>query len=164
VREAAQTVTPSIRAVLRMSWSPRPWLAMSALAVVAVGAHWCREFGIVDRCLDAGYVYDYARGSCEHDGSVPPPDSYVARHSVLLTVAGIVALGGIVAAVALRGRGEGEEPEAPSQALPLFMALAIMALAVWALPSGARPILGAATVLGAIWAAVRRARQRRSGG
>jgi hypothetical protein len=115
---------------------------MSVLTVLAVGAHWCREFGALDRCLDAGYVYDYSRGTCEHDGPVPPPDSYVARHSVLLTVAGIVALGGIVAAVAVRGRGEVGKPVPPTHAFPLFMALAIMTLAVWALPSGARPVLG----------------------
>ena len=142
----------------------RPWLAMSVLTVLAVGAHWCREFGIVDRCLDAGYVYDYARGSCESDGAIAPPESYVARHSVLLTVAGIVALGGIVAAAVVRNRHEVGRSPVPSQTFPLFMALAIMGLAVWALPSGARPVLGAATLLGAIWAAVRLTRQRRSGG
>jgi hypothetical protein len=137
---------------------------MSVLTVLAVGAHWCREFWAVDKCLDARYVYDYARGVCDRDGPVPPPIPYATRHSVLLSVAGIVALGGIVAAVAVRGRAEVGNSPLPTQAFPLFMALAIMALAVWALPSGARPILGAAILLGAIWVAVKLAGQRRSGG
>ena len=147
-----------------MPGSPRAWLAMSILTVLAVGAHWCREFWAVDRCLDAGYVYDYSRAVCEQNRPVPPPIPYATRHSLLLSVGGIVALGGILVAVVMRGRGGVVSSGLPTQAFPLFMAVAIIMLAVWALPSGARPMLGAAILLGAIWAAVRLARQRRSGG
>jgi hypothetical protein len=147
-----------------MPWSPRAWLAMSILTVLAVGAHWCREFWAVDKCLDSGYVYDYGRGVCVQNGPVPTPIPYATRHSLLLSVGGIVALGGIVVAVVVRGRRVVGRSAPPMQAFPLFMALAIMILAVWALPSGARPILGAAILLGAIWAAVRLAGQRRSRG
>jgi hypothetical protein len=147
-----------------MPRSSRTWLSLSLLTVIAVGAHWCREFWLVDKCLDAGYVYDYVRGVCDHNGGGSPPIPYATRHSVLLSVGVIVAIGGIIAAVVAGRRGEVGEPALPAQSFALFMTLAIMMLAVWALPIGARPILGAAILLGVIWAGVRLAGQRKSRG
>ena len=51
-----------------------------------------REFIAVDRCLDAGRVYDYREGRCRDDVTHLPYVPYVARHSALLAGALLVYL------------------------------------------------------------------------
>ena len=54
-----------------------------------------REFITVDRCLDAGHVYDYRAGRCRDDVTHLPYVSYAARRPAVLAEAAIVAILGL---------------------------------------------------------------------
>ena len=54
-----------------------------------------REFIAVDRCLDAGHVYDYRAGRCRDDVTHRPYVPYAARRPALLTGAGVLVILGL---------------------------------------------------------------------
>jgi hypothetical protein len=54
-----------------------------------------REFIAVDRCLDAGDVYDYSDSRCRDDVTHLPNLSYAARRPALLAGASVLAILGL---------------------------------------------------------------------
>jgi len=58
-------------------------------------ADYGRDFIAVDRCLDAGRVYDYREGRCRDDVTHLYYVSYAARRPALLTGAGALAIFGV---------------------------------------------------------------------
>ena len=54
-----------------------------------------REFVAVDRCLDAGRVYDYREGRCRDDVTHLPYVSYTVRRSAVIVGAGALAICGL---------------------------------------------------------------------
>ncbi len=49
----------------------------------------------VDRCLDAGHVYDYREGRCRDDVTHRPQVPYAERRPALLSGAGVLGLLGL---------------------------------------------------------------------
>ena len=78
--------------------TPRPWLAISTLAALALFAHWCRDWGVIDSCLDAGYVYDYVREVCDNEALTREIIPYARRHPVFFRTGAVVTLLGLLAA------------------------------------------------------------------
>ena len=70
-------------------------LLLLAGAGTLVLADYGREFIAVDRCLDAGHVYDYRQGRCRDDVTHRPHVSYAARRPALLAGAGVLGLLGL---------------------------------------------------------------------
>ena len=70
-----------------------PLLLSGAGALVL--AYYGRELIAVDRCLDAGHVYDYHEGRCRDDVTHRPHVPYAARRPALLAGAGIVVILGL---------------------------------------------------------------------
>lgn len=62
-----------------------------------------REFTAVDRCLDAGRVYDYREARCREDVIHLPYVPYAERRPVLLFGVGVLAILGL-GLVVLEGR------------------------------------------------------------
>jgi len=58
-------------------------------------ADYGREFIAVDRCLDAGRVYDYREGRCRDDISHLNYPSYAGRRPALLLGVGVLAILGL---------------------------------------------------------------------
>jgi hypothetical protein len=58
-------------------------------------ADYGHELIAVDRCLDAGHVYDYHEGSCRDDVTHRPHVPYAARRPALLSGAGVVVILGL---------------------------------------------------------------------
>ena len=58
-------------------------------------ADYGRELIAVDRCLDAGHVYDYREGRCRDDVTHRPHVPYAARGPALLAGAGVLVLLGL---------------------------------------------------------------------
>jgi hypothetical protein len=58
-------------------------------------ADYGRELIAVDRCLDAGHVYDYREGRCRNDVTHRPHVPYAARRAGLLSGAGVLAMLGL---------------------------------------------------------------------
>jgi hypothetical protein len=54
-----------------------------------------REFIAVDRCLDAGLVYDYRAGRCRDDVTHFPYVSYTARRPAVIAGVGALAISGL---------------------------------------------------------------------
>ncbi|MFY9973185.1 MAG: hypothetical protein WAK53_02920 [Chromatiaceae bacterium] len=54
-----------------------------------------RELIAVDRCLDAGHVYDYHEGRCLDDVTHRPHEPYAARRPALLAGAGVLVILGL---------------------------------------------------------------------
>ena len=54
-----------------------------------------RELIAVDRCLDAGHVYDYHEGRCRYDVTHRPHVPYAARRPALLAGAGVLVMLGL---------------------------------------------------------------------
>ena len=54
-----------------------------------------RELIAVDRCLDAGHVYDYHEGRCRGDVTHRPHVPYAARRASLLAGAGVLVILGL---------------------------------------------------------------------
>jgi len=67
-------------------------LAGSGALVVA---DFGREFIAVDRCLDAGHVYDYREGQCRDDVTHLPRVPYAARRPALLAGASVLVILGL---------------------------------------------------------------------
>ena len=65
------------------------------VAVLVPGVLWTIEFLNVDRCLDAGAVFDYGTGQCDYSAVHLPYISFSARHRPLLLASGTVCLVGI---------------------------------------------------------------------
>src|SRR5262249_31828108 len=139
----SQVSSPSAFRQLR-----RAGIAGAAFASLALGFHWCRDFVAVDSCLDAGHVYDYAREACDTTALTPPVIPYSERHSTLILVAAALIVSGLGATLASRGLAAGGQDSTFSG----FMAVVIMALAVWAVPGWGRLVLLAPIVAGAGWA------------
>lgn len=81
--------------LMRNRWS-RTGLLMLACSGGVLLVEYGREWIAVDRCLDAGGVYDYLEGRCRKDVVHLPHVSFAIRRHVLLAVTGFVAPGGIV--------------------------------------------------------------------
>ena len=58
-------------------------------------ADYGRELIAVDRCLDAGHVYDYHEGRCRGDVTHRPHVPYAARRAALLAGAGVLVILGL---------------------------------------------------------------------
>jgi hypothetical protein len=58
-------------------------------------ADYGRELIAVDRCLDAGHVYDYHEGRCRDDVTHRPHVPYAGRRAALLAGAGILVILGL---------------------------------------------------------------------
>ena len=58
-------------------------------------ADFARELIAVDRCLDAGHVYDYREGRCRDDVTHRPHVPYAARSPALLAGAGVLVILGL---------------------------------------------------------------------
>ena len=75
------------------------WRKFGFLLLVVCGAlvlgDYGRDFIAVDRCLDAGGVYDFRGGRCRGDVTPLPYVPYAARRSDLLAGAGALAIFGI---------------------------------------------------------------------
>ena len=54
-----------------------------------------RECIAVDRCLDAGHVYDYRAGRCRDDVTHLPYVSYAARRPALIAGVGALVISGL---------------------------------------------------------------------
>jgi len=54
-----------------------------------------RECIAVDRCLDAGHVYDYRAGRCRDDVTHLPSVSYAARRPAVIAGVGALAVSGL---------------------------------------------------------------------
>jgi len=134
----------------------RAGLAVAVLAGATLGAHWCRDALVVDSCLDAGHVYDYANERCDSTALTLPVIAYTDRHAAFLRVASALVLSGIAVALASRAFAGG----APELSFSGGMALLIMGLAVWAVPGWGRLVLVAPIIAGTGWALLR---LRRSG-
>ena len=70
-------------------------LLVLAAAGALVIADYGRELIAVDRCLDAGHVYDYREGRCRDDVTHRPHVPYVARRPALLAGAGVLVILGL---------------------------------------------------------------------
>jgi hypothetical protein len=70
-------------------------LALLIGAGTLVLADYGRELIAVDRCLDAGHVYDYHEGSCRGDVTHRPYVPYAARRAALLSGAGVLVILGL---------------------------------------------------------------------
>jgi len=83
--------------------TPRPWLALGLIGLVAIGLHWSHEQVRIDSCLDAGHVYDYGREACDVAAVTLPVIPYSHRHPVLIgagIAVGGIGLAGAIAATA----------------------------------------------------------------
>jgi hypothetical protein len=78
--------------------SPRFWLILGSLGMVALGAHWSRDFVRIDSCLDSGHVYDYSREVCDTEASHLPLVPYQARHPYLICGTALLTLVGLLGA------------------------------------------------------------------
>lgn len=58
-------------------------------------ADYGRELIGVDRCLNAGHVYDYHEGSCRDDVTHRPHVPYAGRRAALLAGAGVLVILGL---------------------------------------------------------------------
>ena len=58
-------------------------------------ADFARELIAVDRCLDAGHVYDYHEGRCRGDVTHRPHVPYAGRRAALLAGAGVLVILGL---------------------------------------------------------------------
>ena len=58
-------------------------------------ADYGRELIAVDRCLDAGHVYDYREDRCRDDVTHRPHVPYAARRQDLLSGAGVLVILGL---------------------------------------------------------------------
>ena len=58
------------------------------IAVLVPGAIWATELLAVDKCLDAGAVFDYGTGQCDYSSLHLPYISFSARHRSLLLASG----------------------------------------------------------------------------
>ena len=58
-------------------------------------ADYGRELIAVDRCLDAGHVYDYHEGRCRDDVTHRPHVPYAGRRAALLARAGVLVILGL---------------------------------------------------------------------
>jgi hypothetical protein len=69
------------------------------LLLVGAGALVLADFGreltAVDRCLDAGHVYDYRVGRCRDDVTHLPRVPYAVRRPALLAGAGVLVILGL---------------------------------------------------------------------
>jgi hypothetical protein len=70
-------------------------LLLLAGAGALVLADFGRELIAVDRCLDAGYVYDYREGRCRDDVTHRPHAPYAGRRAALLAGAGVLVILGL---------------------------------------------------------------------
>jgi hypothetical protein len=70
-------------------------LLLLAGAGTLVLADYGRELIAVDRCLDAGHVYDYHGGRCRDDVTHRPHVPYAARRPALLAGADVLVLLGL---------------------------------------------------------------------
>jgi len=70
-------------------------LLLLAGAGTLVLADYGRELVAVDRCLDAGHVYDYHQGRCRGDVTHRPHVPYAARRPALLAGAGVLVILGL---------------------------------------------------------------------
>ena len=70
-------------------------LLLLAGAGTLVLADFGRELIAVDRCLDAGHVYDYREGRCRDDVTHRPHVPYAARSPALLAGAGVLVILGL---------------------------------------------------------------------
>ena len=70
-------------------------LLLLAGSGVLVLADYGRDFIAVDRCLDAGRVYDYHEARCRDDVTHLPYVSYATRRKALLAGAGALAVLGV---------------------------------------------------------------------
>ena len=70
-------------------------LLLLAGAGTLVLADYGRELIAVDRCLDAGHVYDYHEGRCRDDVTHRPHVPYAARRPALLAGAGVLVILGL---------------------------------------------------------------------
>jgi hypothetical protein len=55
-------------------------------------ADYGRELIAVDRCLDAGHVYDYREDRCRDDVTHRPYEPYATRRATLLAGAGVLVM------------------------------------------------------------------------
>ena len=78
-------------------WNPRRTIGLLLVAGsgVLLLADYGRELIAVDRCLDAGNVFDYREGRCRDDVTHRPHIPYAARHSALLAGAGVLVILGL---------------------------------------------------------------------
>ena len=65
------------------------------IAVLVPGAIWATEFLAVDKCLDAGAVFDYGTGQCDYSSLHLPYISFSARHRSLLLASGALCVLGL---------------------------------------------------------------------
>ena len=79
------------RRTLRRSFG----LLLLAAAGALLLADYGRELIAVDRCLDAGHVYDYHEGRCRDDVTHRPYVPYAARRPVVLAGTGVLAILGL---------------------------------------------------------------------
>jgi hypothetical protein len=70
-------------------------LLLVAGSGVLLLADYGRELIAVDRCLDAGNIFDYREERCRDDVTHRPQIPYVARHSALLAGAGVLVILGL---------------------------------------------------------------------
>jgi hypothetical protein len=70
-------------------------LLLLAGAGALVIADYGRELIAVDRCLDAGHVYDYHEGRCRDDVTHRPQVPYAVRRPALLAGAGVLVILGL---------------------------------------------------------------------
>ena len=123
--------------------APRAGLAISIVAGLALGAHWCADWNAIDSCLDAGHVYDYAHEVCDTSALTLPVISYVDRHSNLIRLAWALMLAGAALSGYVMRRRIRRIP------FSLVMAVLVMCLAVWAVPGWGRLVLVAPVLAGA---------------
>ena len=78
-------------------WNPRRTIGLLLVAGsgVLLLADYGRESIAVDRCLDAGSVYDYREGRCRDDVTHRPHIPYAARNPALLAGAGALVICGV---------------------------------------------------------------------
>ena len=79
------------RRTLRRSFG----LLLLAAAGALLLADYGRELIAVDRCLDAGHVYDYHERRCRYDVTHRPHVPYAARRPTLLAGAGVLVILGL---------------------------------------------------------------------
>ncbi len=80
---------------------PRTCLIVAATAFLGVSTHWCRDYLVIDSCLDEGYAFNYVEEVCDSETLTHPVIPYSERHPGIIRagVVGIV-LGLAVAALA----------------------------------------------------------------
>ena len=78
-------------------WNPRRTIGLLLVAGsgVLLLADYGRELIAVDRCLDAGNVFDYREGRCRDDVTHRPYVPYAARRPVVLAGTGVLAILGL---------------------------------------------------------------------